>query len=239
MKQYLIVSACIVLVFSSCRYRHNKHRSGNGVSATEQRGITGFTGVDTRGDIDIVVSQGNFNVKVEADQNLLSYIETTVQNGLLTVRVKDGFSLNDYSGAKVYVTAPELNAFETHGSGNISGQGKIADKIKMNIEISGSGDIELNLDCPEIKTSTSGSGNIKVSGETKNLECSTNGSGDLEADGMKAENVKVIVHGSGNATVFASESLDVEVSGSGDVQYKGSPKISTNVHGSGSVSKMD
>ncbi len=169
----------------------------------------------------------------------MEYIETTVENGHLVVRFRDGISLMDHHDAKVYVTAPELNVFEVHGSANITSQGTIADKNKINIVISGSGDIELTLDCPEVTTSTGGSGNITLKGETKNITCKTSGSGDLIAASLKAENVKVSVHGSGNAEVFASESLEIDISGSGDVRYKGTPKINTTVHGSGTVSKMD
>ena len=239
MYKSLFLLLCSVLVMSSCRYRHGKRVTGNGKEVTAQRNLTGFTGVETHGDIDVVVIQGDFNVKVAAEENLLQYIETRVENGRLIVDFRDGISLMDHHDAKVYVTAPELNAFETHGSGNISSEGKIADKNKIGIEISGSGDVELTLDCPEINTSTDGSGDITLKGETKNVTCKTSGSGDLMAADLKAENVKISVHGSGDAEVFASESLEVDISGSGDVHYKGAPKISTTVHGSGSVSKMD
>ncbi len=97
----------------------------------------------------------------------MQYVETVVENGRLIVRFKTGISLTHFNGAKVYVTAPELNAFETHGSGNISSQGKIADKNKIDVGISGSGDIELELDCPVVNTETHGSGNITLRGETK------------------------------------------------------------------------
>lgn len=239
MTKYLVLLSCVVLTLSSCRYRHGKHVSGDGSLGTEQRTVPGFTGIETHGSIDIIVSQGGFNVKAEADKNVLQYIETVVENGRLIVRFKEGVSLMDFREAKVYVTAPVLNAFETHGSGNINSEGKIADSNKMELYISGSGDIELNLDCPEINTQTHGSGNITLEGQAKNLTAKINGSGDVTASRLKTENVKISISGSGNAEVFASESLDVDVSGSGDVAYKGSPKISTNVHGSGSVSKMD
>lgn len=240
MYKYLFLLSCTVLLMSSCRYRHGKQHSGSGVNGSEQRSVTGFTGVETHGDIDIVLTQGNFNVRVDADRDLLPDIETVVENGRLKVRLKDNVSfMDDRGGATVYISAPELSAFETHGSGDIRSEGRIADKNKMEIVISGSGDIDLDLDSPEISTSTDGSGDITLRGTTRNLACKTSGSGDLHAGDLKAENVKVTVHGSGDASVFASESLDVEVSGSGDVHYRGAPKISTAVHGSGTVSKMD
>jgi Putative auto-transporter adhesin, head GIN domain len=239
MKKLLLLLSVVTIVFSSCRYGMGKRVHGNGNIATEQRSVTGFTGVQTHGSIDIIVSQGSFKVEVESDQNLLQYIETNVENGNLVVRYKNGIWLTDHRGAKVHVTAPVLNDFEIHGSGNITSEGKISDSNKMNLQISGSGDLRLNLDCPEIKTGTHGSGNIVLTGETRNFSSEISGSGGVRASDLKAENVKVSVHGSGDTDVTASVSLDVTISGSGDVRYKGSPKINTEVHGSGSVTKTD
>ncbi len=238
MKRVIILFSAIAITMSSCRYRHSRHISGDGHISSEQRNVSGFTGIASHGDIDIIASQGDFKIKVETDQNLLQYIETIVENGRLIVRFRNGLSLYHFNGATVYVTAPELNAFETHGSGNITSQGKISDKNKIDIDVSGSGDIQLDMDCPEVKTETHGSGNITLTGDTKNFSCRTSGSGDVKAADLKAENVRTSIHGSGDNEVFASESLDVEIFGSGDVHYRGEPKISTSVHGSGSVSKM-
>ncbi|MEP6724196.1 MAG: head GIN domain-containing protein [Bacteroidota bacterium] len=239
MNKCIFFLAGMVVIISSCHYVNGRHISGNGTLGTEQRNVTGFTGAETHGSIDIIASQGSYNIKVETDQNLLQYVETNVENGRLIVRFRQGISLTNFKGAKVYITAPELNAFETHGSGNINGQGKISDKNKIDVTISGSGDIQLELDCPEVKTETHGSGNITLSGQTKNLSCKTNGSGDVKVANLKAESVKLSIHGSGDNEVFASEALEVGISGSGDVHYRGEPKITTTVHGSGSVTKMN
>ena len=239
MNKLVFLLAAIVIIMPSCHNMYGRHVRGNGSTSSETRNVTGFTGVETNGSIDIVVSQGSYNVKVEADQNLLQYIETTVENGHLHVRFRQGISISDYNEAKVYVSAPELNNFETHGSGNINGEGKIADKNKIDIGVYGSGDIELNIDCPTVKTETHGSGTITSGGETRDLSIKINGSGDVKADNLKAETVRISVHGSGETEVFASELLDAEIYGSGDVHYKGQPKISSNIHGSGDVSKMD
>jgi len=239
MSKLFFLLFCPVMILTSCRYVHNRHVSGNGTTSTETRAISGFTGVETHGSIDLVVTQGNFNVKVEADQNLLQYIETTVENGHLVVGFRHGVSIMDINTAKVYVSAPELNDFETHGSGNITGEGKISDKNKTAINVSGSGDIALHIDCPSVITETHGSGNINIDGESKNISTTVSGSGDVKLAGLKAETVKVSIHGSGNTEVFASESLDAEIFGSGDVHYRGEPKISSSIHGSGEVSKLD
>ncbi len=239
MHKLFALLAGVFTTLSSCHYANGRHVSGDGHVTTEQRSVTGFSGVETHGSIDIIATQGNYNVKVETDQNLLQYIETVIQDGRLVVRFRRGISLSDYKTAKVYVSAPNFRVFETHGSGNIRSEGKVSHPERMGIDISGSGNIQLSLDCPEVVAETHGSGNTMLNGETKNLSSRTDGSGDLKAADLKAESVKVSIHGSGNNEVFASESLEVEIFGSGDVHYRGEPKINTSVHGSGSVSKIN
>jgi Putative auto-transporter adhesin, head GIN domain len=239
MKKLILFTAVIFMMGSSCHYMGGKRVRGNGRTSTEQRSISGFTTVETHGSIDIIVSQGAYKTEVECDENLLQYIETSVDNGRLLVHFRDGLWLTHYNNAKVHVTAPVLNGFEIHGSGNISSEGKITESNKMKMIISGSGDIKLDVDCPDIETETHGSGNITLAGESKNISSYISGSGDVRAGNLKAENAKAAVHGSGDTDVFASVSLDVQIFGSGDVRYKGSPKVNTEIHGSGSVNKID
>ena len=239
MKKIFLSGLMIAFIFSSCRFIEGQQMKGDGNVTTAQRNVTGFTGAETHGSIDIEVAQGDYKVIVECDKNLIPYIVTEVIDGRLNVHFSDDFHGYNYTSAKVYVTAPALTAFETHGSGNIEGKGKISDSGAMTLNISGSGNIKLELHSPDIQAEIHGSGNITVDGETKNFSTGVYGSGDTFASGLKAENVKASIHGSGNADVSASVKLDVEIFGSGDVNYKGTPQVNTESHGSGSVNAVN
>lgn len=238
MKKILIILIAVVVIAPSCRFRHRRH-SGNGHVATEQRTIASFNAVESHGSIDIELAQGTQAIKVEADDDIIKYIETVVENGTLKVRFKESIDFIDFDHAKVWVTVPELSRIETHGSGDVKADGKVTAKDRMEIKVFGSGDVDLALDAPSVRTETHGSGNMTLRGETREVDATIQGSGDLNADELKSEKTTVSIHGSGNADVYASVSLQAEISGSGDVHYKGSPSVNSNVHGSGSVSKMD
>lgn len=238
MKRILIILVALVAIAPSCRFRHRRH-NGDAHQTSEQRSTGSFTALESHGSIDIELAQGPQSIKVEADDDIIKYIETVIENGTLHVRFKESISFIDFDHAKVYVTAPELNRVEAHGSGDIKGMGKLSAKDKFDVKVFGSGDVDLELDAPAVATETHGSGNIDLRGETREVSSSIHGSGDVNASTLKAETAKVSIHGSGNADVYASESLEADVSGSGDVHYKGSPKVNSNIHGSGSVSSMD
>lgn len=235
MKKIFLFAALAATVITSCRFVEGQRVHGDGNVTREQRTVSGFTGVETHGSIDIEVTQGDYNVKVESDQNIIPYILTEVVNGRLQVRFKDGFNSFSYTRAIVYVAAPTLNAFEIHGSGNINGKGMINGNDPAEIEVSGSGNVTLALHCPGLTTETHGSGDISLAGETKDLSAGISGSGNVHAFDLKAENVKTTTHGSGDIETSASAKLDAEIYGSGNVTYKGSPQINTESHGSGSV----
>ncbi|HMC86954.1 MAG TPA: head GIN domain-containing protein [Chitinophagaceae bacterium] len=238
MNKYFFLAVTVLLFASSCRF-HSRRVSGNRRETTEQRNLTGFSAVESRSSIDVVLTKGDYKVTVKADENLEQYIITEVINGRLYIRMKDNISFFDSGDLTVYVSAPDINEIEVHGSGSITGQGRLSDSNKMKVKSFASGDIELEMDCPHIETEIHGSGSITLSGETKDVNCAIHASGDLNATNLKAETVKVSIHGSGSAEVFASESIEAEISASGDVHYKGDPKITSSVHGSGEVSKMD
>jgi Putative auto-transporter adhesin, head GIN domain len=239
MKRIFFFALVASLVLPSCRFVEGKQIKGDGNMAKDQRTISGFTGVETHGSIDIVVIPGDYKVTVESDRNILPYIVTEVVNNELIVHFKDDFHGYSYTSATVYITAPALNVFKTQGSGNITSNGKFNGTAKTEITVGGSGDIKLDLNTPVIDAEISGSGNITLSGETKDFSSEINGSGDIKAYDLKAEMVRTSVHGSGDTNVSASVKLDAEIFGSGDVHYKGAPQVSSSIHGSGAVGQVN
>jgi hypothetical protein len=201
--------------------------------------VSGFTGVASHGSFNVYVSTGEPTVKIEAEENLLPYIETYVDGNTLHVRTKEDAWLRPSRQVKIFVSAPVFSSIHSYGSGDIIGQSKIADSSRLELGVSGSANIKMDADAPEIDAEISGSGDIDLTGQTKTFKGQINGSGNVKAMGLQSENATVKIYGSGNADIFASVKLDVHVAGSGDVRYKGNAQVSSNINGSGSVKKVD
>lgn len=209
--------------------------TGNGNIRTEKRNVGGFNGVKASGSIDVEIKSGDaYSVSVEDDDNLLPYIVTDINDGILDVHYKNGISINS-DHAKVYVTAVSLDKVNVSGSGDITIEGVLKNTRNMDMEVSGSGSIKGELDAPAVNISAGGSGNIELTGRTRDMEGNVSGSGDLNCGKLQSENATIHVSGSGNAHVFASVHLSATVSGSGDVFYSGNP-TSPEIHTSGSGS---
>lgn len=225
----------ILLLFSSCGWRNVR---GNGDLTTSNRSHRGFTGVKTAGSFDLYVTQGNeFEVKIEAEENLMKYILTEVHGNELEVKVKRGVNLRPRKDMKVYVTAPAFRELSIAGSGNIVSDNRLSYNGTMKFSIAGSGDIQITeVDAPEVKIKIAGSGSVEVNGSTRSAEYRISGSGDIRCSNLKSENASVHIAGSGGVWLFASQELDVHIAGGGDVYYRGNPpQVKKHIAGSGNL----
>lgn len=226
-----------VLVLSSCTSRRVK---GNGNITTSNRSEGNFDAVKAAGSFDVFFSQAETNaIRIEADENLMKYIETSVEDGVLRIRTKSGINIRPSQDIKVYVRSPKYRSVSLSGSGNMVAETKITSTEKIKVSIAGSGDIKLQeVDAPQIDVNISGSGKAEGFGNTRDLDIDVAGSGDVMMKDLKAENAKISIAGSGNVWLFASIKLDVRVAGGGDIHYYGNPpEINSKLAGSGNLIK--
>src|ERR1700733_1954763 len=91
---------------------------GNGQIKKETRQVGDYTSLTSHGSMDVKISYGNSNsVEIEADENLLPYIETTVEKGKLSIRSKKNVNLKSTSKMIVRVSMTKVNSLQLSGSG--------------------------------------------------------------------------------------------------------------------------
>ena len=232
----LFCISILTIFICSCNISSNKTIKGNGNIQTEERTIDPGTKIKTRGFFDVELIQGNAEaVRVVADDNLLPYIITEINDGWLEIRAADNINLKSMNNIKVYVQTQQISDVAISGSGNIIANKKFYGEEHLNVSISGSGNIRMDVNTPTVLANISGSGNIELNGETRDLTIEINGMGDFQGLNLMAENATVHISGSGNVTVYTERKLDIHISGSGDVHYKGKPEITKHIAGSGDI----
>jgi Putative auto-transporter adhesin, head GIN domain len=241
MRKYLCFVLALAFIFGSCHNFMGKRIRGDGNIRSEDRSVGSFKNVDVSGVAKVYVSQGDqHSVKVEADENLLPYIEVAQEGDRIIVRERPGFNLKPTGDINVYVTSPIYNKIEASGACDIIGQNKIVNQEDLELHVSGAGDIKMEVDAPQLSAEVSGSGNINLKGQTKNVDLQLTGAGHAHCYDLMAENTKVDITGAGSAEVYASVKLEAEVSGAGTVKYKGNAtNVTQDVSGAGSVQKAD
>ena len=233
----LFLTACDQIVIQGPLSSNMVRGSGNVISET--RSVSGFDSVAFTGSGEATITLGDTeNVVVEADDNILPLIETTVQNGKLTIGLKPNTSISTSRGIRYTVNARTLTAVETSGSSNITVNSPV-EADAFSATTSGSGHIQLSeLQAGKFDCRTSGSGNITASGKVDSLNASTFGSGNLTFGNLQSAAVNATTSGSGNITVWATTSLDARTSGSGSVHYYGQPSVNRSESGSGRVTGL-
>ncbi len=235
---------------------------GSGKVATETRPVGDFTAVKLAGIGDVILTQGqSASLRIEAEDNLIPYFDTSVQGETLVIGIKDqyfGFNLHPTKPVKFYVSSPKINAVTLAGSGNIItgdvsstdfkasllGSGDISiDSLtagNVDINLAGSGNVSIaKVQADTCSSTIAGSGNITLAGEASRQTAKIVGSGDYLAGGLQSQTASVNVTGSGNSQVTVADSLNVTILGSGDVTYSGKPVVNTSIAGSGHVRSGD
>ncbi|MEJ2164493.1 MAG: DUF2807 domain-containing protein [Desulfobacterales bacterium] len=210
---------------------------GSGTVISEERVVPVFDQIHLKGSGKVILTRAaSHSVQIKTDDNIMPYIRTEVDNGRLVI-----FHERKYIRPTIltyYITAANLEGVSIAGSGDISGHDDF-DADRFYADISGSGDLSLRLRTERLESNISGSGSIYLSGATNFYDATITGSGDVDAFELQAGKSSVVITGSGNCRVNASELLRAKITGSGDVLYKGHPKIRKSITGSGKVKHRD
>jgi Putative auto-transporter adhesin, head GIN domain len=234
MKQITLIIAAAAFT-ASCNF-HSTH--GSGKIITQKRTAASFTAITVATSIDVEISTGPQAIEVEADDNIINYVETEVSGNELLVRYANNTSISN-THVKVHVTVPLLNKIEANSAASIKVLGVIKNSSSVSFSASSSADIEAQVDAPDVTAKASSSGSVMLSGRTKNYKVQVSSSGDVKSFDLMSENTDAKASSSGTAQVHASVMLNADANSSGDVEYKGGAAVTSNTSSSGSVNKKD
>lgn len=253
--QVLIIVAVLTGIASSCIVIGNCV-DGNGNTITEERTVSNFTSVSNETSFEVIYRRSDLvSVTLEAESNIIPYIETDVRSGSLEIRTARGTRCIDYTVKPVIVvTSPFVDEVVNAGSGDIfagplegeevriivSGSGDIVTGsvscATASLIISGSGELKTGaVESDDVKITMSGSGNLDTNGNTLTARYVLSGSGILFAEDLLTDDANVTISGSGSVYTTVLQSLDAVLSGSGNVYLYGDPDVSVSRTGSGKV----
>ena len=233
MKQFILFCTAFILL-NSCHYT-----TGSGNIISEKRSVGNFTGISVGGSFDVEVKIGPVTqVTVEADDNVIKYVETRVSGNTLKIRTEGMHSMNNVH-LKVYISIPELRSVKASASASVKVLDIIKEDGRLSFDASSSADIEAEVDAPEVDAEASSSGSVNLIGKTKNYSARVSSSGDIKSFELLSENTDVSASSSGSAQVHASVSLTAKANSSGSIDYRGAANVKKTVNSSGSVEKKD
>jgi len=255
MKRVLITGTIFLAALTSCTTLFDCIE-GNGDLKSEERSAASITAIANETSFHVIYVKGEeHNIRVEAESNLLPYIETEISGGALEIRTTRGTHCLRYSTQPVItVTAPRISELVNAGSGDIvagplegeevklivSGSGGItAGEIAgddVSVIVSGSGNVMTGkIVTSSIKATMSGSGDLTVSGEAVSARYIVSGSGPVFSGNLVTDEAIVTISGSGSVYTTVNDNLDAIISGSGNIYLGGNPQVSLTRTGSGRI----
>jgi hypothetical protein len=229
----LLVSLITIslLLFSSC----TDCIKAEGDSITEVLEIAEFNAIDLDSKLLVNISQGNEQkVEITAPANIIALLNRSVRNNTWVIDFEDCIKAKNI---QINITLPSLQSITVNGSGSVKGLNNL-NVNDMEINILGSGEVDLLLNSKNATTNIEGSGNIKIKGSSTNLFAKISGSGDVDAFEFVTVKSSIDLNGSGDVYVNANELYEVNISGSGDVEYKDTgARIISDVSGSGKITR--
>ena len=206
--------------------------TGSGNVVTDTRAVAGFTAVDLRGVGQVAVTIGaQEGLVVEAEDNLLPLIKTTVSGDTLILDLDNGRPTRPI----IYrVAARQVTALSTSGAGDINAPGLTGQRLRTSQ--SGAGNVRLErLSTELLESSLAGAGSLDASGTAARLVVSLSGAGSVAARDLAVQNAELSMSGAGKAVVRVSDVLQARLTGAGSVEYIGNPRVESSITGGGTV----
>ena len=208
---------------------------GSGRVVEESRPVAGFTAISLYSEGQVTIVQGDEEtLTIETDDNMLEYLETTVTDGVLSIRLREDsrVDLEPTNGIRFDVTVLALDAVDLYGAGSFEIGDLTTDRLSLTVY--GAGDIGIgNLQASELDAVLTGVGSVVVAGQVGRERLTITGTGKIDASAMSAEQATVGLSGIGDITVWATDRLDATISGIGEVHYYGDPSVTQSVTGAG------
>lgn len=220
----------------------SKTLRGSGTSKREERDLGSFSALEARGSVEVeIVPGGTGPAVVEADDNLLEYLKTEVEDDTLRIWLDSdavgggvtGFQVQSPMRATVPISG-SLSSIAAHGSSRVKVRSSLETE-ELELKTRGSSMLDVAVVADSVVCSVQGSGKLSVHGAADRCKAKVQGSGELEAAGLQTRTCKVKLSGSGSASVQASERIRADVSGSGIVRCRGDAEVDASTSGSGRV----
>ena len=193
----------------------NDRISGSGKLVAQTRVVDTFTGIQVTNLGRVFITQDSLeSLRIEADDNIIDRVMTSINGGVLSVGLKDG-SYNKVT-INVYASMKSIKRLESTGA---------ADFLTT---------IPISTDT--IFCRITGTGTVTLTGTAAYEAVEIMGAGTIKNFGLATSRCSASISGTGNIEVNVSEQLDAMITGTGTITYEGNPPVVNQiVSGIGSI----
>jgi hypothetical protein len=240
MKNIAIVVLYITTIsMISCTTKFDMSDSikGSGNVVTEVRKTAPFTKVVVSNGIECEITfTDKLLVAVEADDNVINGIITTVENGTLKISSQYDNYIN-VSSRKVKVSMSKIEDLQTNSGSSLRSMNKIL-ATNINLSTSSGSTMSVTTEAEKIVLDSSSGSSLNVSGLALKVISSSSSGSQIEAKNLVANEVFAESSSGSSTEVKSMISFTGNASSGSDISYYGNPKnVKVEESSGGSISK--
>ena len=211
--------------------------AGSGKVVNETVKVIGFDQVALDGMGTLIITQGkNESLIIEAEDNVIPHIKTSVQNNKLQISYDNVSTPTPTKPVIFHLSVKNLNSIDVSGAAKMNAVNLKSDQLNVFLNGAAEGNLT-NLQLKSLILTISGAGNLNASGKADAQTITINGAGEYSAPSLNTSNTTVTINGAGKTTVKVSEMLNAIINGGGEVVYFGNPKLTKQVNGMGKINQ--
>lgn len=201
----------------------------------QTRPVSAFNKIETSGSAIVVYTNSDsMSLGVKAKEGEIEKVETKVENNTLYISNKGRFTAPVY----VYIKNNQLNELLASGASIF----KVTNTIKSEtfyLNVSGSANVNANVNSSKIKSIQSGASVLSLSGTTDVFNAELSGASSLKAYSLVSKNTDIISTGASTSRIYVTGKLTANASGASDIKVKGEvTDISAEASTASSITKI-
>jgi Putative auto-transporter adhesin, head GIN domain len=235
MRTSLAAAATAVLLGSACFAGVR----GSGRLRSESRDVPDFDAVAVGAGIRATIDIGPRKpVRIEADDDLLPIIQTTVRDGVLTVGFESHESISSAHEIRVSIQTPELHGVMASGGAYVRAQLTRGEAAEL--DASGGGEVHVRgVDAQELRVAGSGGGVIEAEGRADKAKIEISGGTQVLGADLAVRNVHIHGSGGSEANLRVSGKVRGALTGGAELHVKGNATSHVSTSGGASVNFDD
>ncbi len=185
--------------------------------------LRGFTSIEVGGPWTLQITVGEPHaVTLEANENILALVETSVTAGRLRVHIDEAIIRRPVS-LSARVSLPSLDGLELGGAVDARVDGLI-EVQQLNVVVRDRGVLRLpQVRVENLTAVVSGASRLEVAGEVDRLRLTAAGLLDVRLAGLTARAAEIGVAGEGRVDLHVTESLSGQIAGAAHIRVTGDP----------------
>lgn len=210
--------------------------------SAQVRAVSTFHAINVGTGIELDLTAGH-SQRVEVSATTDAYrdrIETTVKDGVLTLRYKNDDDRNRRDDRtnkrlRVAVTADELTALTAASGSSVRTAGDF-DAATFQLDVSSGAAVKADLATTTLTVRQSSGSTANLSGRATSLDVQSSSGASFDAADLQTDHCRAEASSGSSVRVAVKDDLVAQASSGGSISYKGSPQLTKRTSSGGSVS---